>query len=95
MARLKPGPAATPKRLVANVRLPARCTLLMVTARWTEALAAHWEQAWPGRKLVWLSLDGTSGDGDGRQVYPLFPGWREDAILRGAVLGSAEGETLT
>jgi uncharacterized protein (DUF58 family) len=95
MARLKPGPAAMPARLVDKVRLPARCTMLMVAARWTETLAAHWEQAWPGRKLVWLTLADISGDADRRQVYPLFPGWREDAQLRDSVLGSTGGGTLT
>ena len=92
MARLKPGPAAGPERLLNTVRLPARCTLLMITARWTEDLAARWERAWPGRKLIWLALAGTSGDADRRQVYPLFPGWREDVQLRASVLGTAGGE---
>jgi len=95
MARLKPGPTAAPTQLMDQVRLPVRCTMLMVTARWTEALAANWERAWPGRRLVWLALDGTSGDADRRQVYPLFPGWGKDAQLRASVLGSAGGETLT
>jgi uncharacterized protein (DUF58 family) len=94
LARLKPGPAAAPAQLVSKVRLPARCTLLMVTAQWTEALAASWERAWPGRRLVWLTLDGTSRDGDRREVYPLFPGWGGDDQLRASVLGPAEGGTI-
>jgi len=93
MARLKPGPAAAPGRMVDKVRLPARCTLLVLSARWTEALAAGWERAWPGRRFVWLALDGASEDVERRQVYPLFPGWREDDRLRASVLGAAGGET--
>jgi len=94
MARLKPGTAAAPEQLVDKVRLPARCTLLMVTARWSESLAAKWERAWPGRRLVWLALEGTSSDAD-KKVYPLFPGWGEDTQLRESILGTAGGETLT
>jgi uncharacterized protein (DUF58 family) len=93
MAYLKNGPASTPGELMHKVRLPARCTLLMVTARWTEALAANWERVWPGRRLIWLALEGTSGDAGGRQVFPLFPGWREDAELRASILGTDEGGT--
>jgi len=93
MAHLKNGPAATPEKLMNRVRLPARCTLLMVTARWTENLAASWERTWPGRRLIWLALEGTSGADDSRPVYPLFPGWREDSQLQASVLGSEEGGT--
>jgi len=93
MARLKSGPGSAPEQLVSQVHLPARCTLLVITARWTQSLAARWERAWPGRKIIWLALEGTSGDADRTQVYPIFPGWREDARLRSSVLGETEGGT--
>jgi len=94
MARLKAGSAVPPGRLVDKVRLPLRCTLILVSACWSEALAGGWERAWPGRRLIWFALEGASGAANGRQVYPLFPGWRDDAGLKAAVMGSAGEEAL-
>lgn len=89
LARFKTGPAARPAELANHVRLPLRCNLLVVTARWSEALAERWEEAWPGRRLVWLALEAASGNTPGNMVYSIFPGWQEDVSLRTAVLGEA------
>lgn len=94
MARLKNGPAAPPLELAGKVHLPARCTLFVVTSQFTETLAARWEEAWPGRRLVWLTLEGALAEPNGRPLYPLFPGWAEDERLRASVLGPVERGAL-